>query len=74
MPPQPKKPGPRSRRYLEAPVWVKAAACEDCLFYQNRTADEPGECRRKPPRFHDDHMFGLWPAVRPADWCGDFKR
>lgn len=42
-------------------------ACENCQFC------EAGRCRRFPPvifRYATDREF---PAVRKADWCGEFK-
>ncbi|MEE9220022.1 MAG: hypothetical protein V3U34_00595 [candidate division NC10 bacterium] len=45
--------------------------CRSCMYYVPKTVPggdhELGRCRRHAPT-----MSG-WPAIFPADWCGDHK-
>ena len=53
-----------------------------CRFFAPKSAGQPrNECRR--PRHswhlghdgrHDEFAIGIWPAVSPEGWCGEFKR
>lgn len=63
--------------------------CADCKFFVERWRDDLssaalGECRRRPPvvdqisdpiETEDGGTIGnrLFPAVAPADWCGEFR-
>ena len=61
--------------------------CEKCKFINAR--GKYYECRIHPPlllagwvqpvdlkraRPHDNVFRGLWPLVRPKDWCGQFEK
>jgi hypothetical protein len=79
MPPQRKKPGPRSKPSDAVYVWVKPYACEDCRFYEGGSGlpTSNGTCRKKPPRVvYEDGPAAVtrWPTVRARDWCGEFRR
>lgn len=51
----------------------KGMLCSTCMFYVPKAADPEsghavlGRCRRHSP------TMGGYPAVFPADWCGDHK-
>ena len=56
--------------------------CSACRFFLPR---HPigcfDECRRHSPAprltfdgRHDDFEFGVWPAVLPEHWCGEFEQ
>lgn len=56
---------------------ASAKACTNCAHYQSVSASA-GECRRHAPQtvafqVDDGVKFeGRFPAVKAADWCGDF--
>lgn len=54
-------------------------SCNACVFYEDHVANSPsqlddgGLCRANPPVTQkDDESRGLWPVVKPNDWCGKF--
>lgn len=54
---------------------VVQKACMNCRFFQNsETFPDSGECRRRPPFFHQGKEISAWPMVNELDWCGEFKR
>jgi len=59
-----------------------APCCGGCRYFQQRTNEESGECRRfapKPGHEREDEgglvirRYAQWPIVTAFDWCGDFK-
>ena len=57
----------------EADQWkhrAKGMKCATCMWYVPKVSDtgvELGRCRRHAPTMNG------YPAVFPADWCGDHK-
>ena len=43
--------------------------CQNCRFHE--ASDDT--CRRHAPKPPDSQAYASWPAVRPDDWCGEFK-
>ena len=58
---------------------VKAKACINCEYYfALTTIADRGECRVHSPTIEKDVTTktaadGVFPRVRPDDWCGEFK-
>ena len=54
--------------------------CDGCKWMSKRDSGKDfGECKRHPPvragmvnAYTYDHL-GVWPLVRPDDWCGEFQ-
>ena len=57
------------------------AMCVVCRFFSPETEQRSrNECRRHSPEArrtergrHDQHAIGIWPAVSPNGWCGEFQ-
>lgn len=73
----------RSRIVTTNPkVPTMKVACSCCRFFSPKSPGHPrDECRRYSPAprlahdgRHDQFAIGIWPAVLPDHWCGDFKR
>ena len=49
--------------------------CDKCEFYKP-TGDAGGSCHRYPPTPDGEGQTTTdeFPQVRPADWCGEFKK
>jgi len=45
--------------------------CKDCKYEHGLGAEM--ECRRNPPIVPNDYSFGVFPAVKPTWWCGEYK-
>jgi hypothetical protein len=78
MPPQRKKPLPQRKKPLRADVYgepLDVPRCDGCRFHKPPKNDPrlyAGECRKNPPTVTDEQV-GAWPAVRPSDWCGEWR-
>ena len=56
--------------------------CACCRFFSPKSASrQRNECHRHSPTArraadgrHDEFAIGIWPAVSPDSWCGEFKR
>jgi hypothetical protein len=46
--------------------------CESCRYFDAGTKTQ-GKCRACPPQVSGTRGAGVWPTVKPADWCGRFK-
>ena len=57
-------------------------SCACCRFFSPKSVNHRrNECHRHSPQprlapdgRHDEFAFGIWPAVAPEGWCGEFKR
>ena len=57
------------------------AMCVACRFFSPETDRRSrNECRRHSPEArraergrHDELAIGIWPAVSPDGWCGEFE-
>ena len=56
-------------------------ACACCRYFAAKSAiRQRNECRRHTPATqlanhgHHELAIGIWPAVSPDGWCGEFKR
>lgn len=51
-----------------------AASCSTCFYFRAPIGQdaESGLCRRAPP-VNLAGSGGLWPPVKPTDWCGGFS-
>jgi hypothetical protein len=59
-------------------VPIMKIACSCCRYFAPKSASRSrNECRRHTPAPrlpHDQSPLGIWPAVLPDHWCGEFKR
>lgn len=55
---------------------ITKPACGTCDFGKSFDGGDTVNCRRGPPIALDDRgskFTGLWPSVRPHDFCGEYK-
>jgi hypothetical protein len=73
---------PSAFSLLKPKALTMKVTCTCCRFFCPKSVNQRrNECHRHSPAprlaadgRHDEFAVGIWPAVSPGGWCGEFKR